>query len=66
MVQFNPFHWLVVLAVAFGFVIPIGKILKRTGHNPIWSVLCIFPPFALALLWVFAFRPWPIDTKSPT
>ncbi len=58
--EFHPLHWFVVLTL-FSYVIPIGAILKRTGHSPAWCLLCLFPPVAFALLWIFAFKPWPID-----
>src|SRR5215469_11610710 len=39
------------------------KILMRTGHNPMWVVLGLFPVLNVVCLLIFAFKPWPIDTK---
>ena len=63
MEEFHPFHWFVVLAILACVAIPVGKILKRTGHNPGWSLLCFLPVVNFAVLWVFAFKHWPIDSK---
>lgn len=61
--EFNIFHWFVVLAILACVAIPVGSILKRTGHNPIWCLFCFLPLVNFALLWVFAFKRWPIDNK---
>jgi len=61
--EFSIFHWLVVLLI-LTLTIPIGKILHRTGHNPAWCLLSFVPLGNLIGLWVFAFKPWPIDKKS--
>jgi hypothetical protein len=46
---------------AFLCLIPVVKLLRRTGHHPIWSGLAIFPILNLGALWFFAFKPWPTD-----
>lgn len=62
--EFHPFHWFVVLSFfLFVYAIPIEAILKRTGHQPAWCLFCLFPPFAIAVLWVLAFKHWPIDNR---
>jgi len=38
------------------FMLPAGKILRRTGHNPLWCVLALFPFLNLVALWFFAFK----------
>jgi hypothetical protein len=45
-------------------LIPVGKLLRRTGHNPGWCLLALFPVLNLIALWLFAFKPWPTDKKS--
>jgi hypothetical protein len=47
------------------FMLPAGKILRRTGHNPLWCVLALFPFLNLVALWFFAFKSWPLDKKPP-
>ena len=44
-------------------LIPIGRILSRAGHNPAWCLLILFPFLNMILLWVLAFKSWPIDKK---
>lgn len=61
--QFSIFHWIVIFVLLVN-LIPIAKILSRTGHNPGWSVLVLFPFLNMILLWVLAFKSWPIDKKT--
>jgi hypothetical protein len=61
--EFHPFHWFVVFGFLACIAIPVGNILKRTGHKPVWCVFCFLPVVSFALLWVFAFKPWPTDSK---
>jgi hypothetical protein len=63
--EFSIFHWLIVFVLLVN-LIPIAKILNRTGHNPGWCVLILFPFLNMILLWVFAFKRWPIDSKPTT
>jgi hypothetical protein len=50
------FFWLAIILV------PIVRILKRTGHAPGWSVLFAIPLVNFVALWIFAFKSWPIET----
>ena len=53
---------LVVLGVVlFVHVVPIAKLLRRTGHNPVWTLLALFPGLNLIALLIFAFKRWPTD-----
>ncbi len=61
--EFNVFHWLIVLVLIIN-LIPIGKILSRTGHNVGWCVFMFFPLVNLIMIWVFAFKRWPTDGKK--
>jgi hypothetical protein len=62
---YSLFHWLIVLFI-ISVVVPVGRILRRTGHNPAWALLFFFPLANFIALWVFAFKPWPIvDTTKP-
>jgi hypothetical protein len=63
--EFSVFHWLVVFALLANTV-PVGMVLKRTGHSPGWCVLIFVPLVNLIMLWVFAFKRWPIDVKPPS
>lgn len=56
------FHSLAIITI-LSFVVPTGMILRRTNHNPFWSLLWLFPPAGVVGLWVLAFKPWPSDKK---
>lgn len=59
--SFSIWHWLILIIIAFTIVIPFAQILKRTGHSPIWSIICFIPLLNWIALWVFAFKKWPSD-----
>ena len=58
--EFSVFHWLIVFFLLANLV-PVARILSRTGHNAGWCVLLFFPVINLIMLWFFAFKQWPID-----
>jgi len=59
-------HPLVILLVfLFLLLVPVVKLLCRTGHHSAWSILVVFPGVNLIAFWYFAFKPWPTDTISP-
>ena len=41
------------------FLIPITKLLRRTGHSAFWCLLALFPGLNVIAFWVFAFKRWP-------
>jgi hypothetical protein len=45
--------WLIVSALT---IIPMWRLCERAGMNPLWSLLCVFPPLLVVLLWVLAYR----------
>jgi len=59
----HPLLFLVVFL--FLFLPPAAKILRRTGHNPLWCVFALFPVLNLGAFWFFAFKSWPTDKKPP-
>ncbi len=52
-----------LLTSLFLVLVPIVKLLRRTGHNPFWSAVAIFPGLNLIAFWFFAFKPWPKTTE---
>jgi len=40
-------------------VIPFWRILKKAGFHPAISLLALFPPLGIVLLFFLAFAPWP-------
>ena len=60
-----PLYFLVALLVSlFLLLVPVVRLLRRTGHHPFWCILSIFPVLNLGVLWFFAFKPLPTDKKS--
>jgi predicted PurR-regulated permease PerM len=43
----------------FLLLVPVVKLLRRTGHNAAWSLLSIIPGLNVIAFWLFAFKPWP-------
>ncbi len=37
--------------------VPVIKVLRRTGHHPLWCLFAIFPGLNLIALCLFAFKP---------
>ena len=50
----------------FVLLVPIAKLLRRTGHHAIWCLLALLPGLNFIAFWIFAFKPWPTDTTSVT
>ena len=61
-----PFNhpFLVVLIFLFLLLVPVVKLLHRTGHHPLWCLVATVPALNLVAFWFFAFKPWPTDKKS--
>jgi hypothetical protein len=51
-------HWLFFIVVVVIIVYPIGRILRRLGFSPFWSVLVFVPLVNLVSLWILAFSDW--------
>ena len=45
-------------------VIPFYQLWKRTGHSGWISLLMLVPLVNLVMLYVLAFKAWPIEDKS--
>ena len=48
----------------FVLLVPVIKLLRRTGHHPLWCLLAIFPGLNAIAFWFCAFKPWPTEKKS--
>jgi len=44
---------------SFLLVVPVVKLLRRTGHHSAWSTFAVFPGLNLIAFWYFAFNPGP-------
>ena len=58
-------HWLVFAAGAIVFIFPVGRILRRLGLSPLWSLVAFAPGFNLFGLWMLAFAVWPLEERNP-
>lgn len=56
-------HWLVLLIFVVAVIIPLARVLSRTGHSGWWSVLYLLPLVNVIALWIFAYKKWPIDER---
>lgn len=56
-------HWSVFIVMVVAFVYPIGRILRRIGWSPFWSIVALIPLVNLVGLWIVAFADWP-DTNA--
>jgi hypothetical protein len=63
-INIQHFFLIVMLVCIFVIVVPIVKLLRRTGHHPLWSLFVIFPALNVIAFWIFAFKPWPTDKPS--
>jgi hypothetical protein len=59
--SFSIWHWLIVLIVIIGMIVPFWKIFKRTGIPPVLSIFSIVPFVPFVFLWIIALKRWPND-----
>jgi predicted PurR-regulated permease PerM len=59
MTGFSLAHLLVFAVMVTIVLYPLGRILRRIGVSPFWSVLVFIPLVNLIGLWVLAFASWP-------
>jgi hypothetical protein len=59
-----PVVLMMVGVFVFVLLVPIGKLLRRTGHRAIWCLLALLPGLNFIAFWIFAFKPWPTDKTS--
>jgi hypothetical protein len=64
-VDAQSFFSYVLLVSLFLLLVPVVRLLRRTGHHAVWCLLALFPVLNLIAFWFFAFKPWPTD-KQPT
>jgi len=42
-----------------------ARVAKKAGFHRAWSLLLLFIPLHVVLLWIFAFAPWPSLESKP-
>ncbi|MDP9606253.1 hypothetical protein EJP69_28995 [Variovorax gossypii] len=59
MMSWSMEHWLVLLATAVIFGIPLWRIVARTGHPCVMAILFFIPLINVGMLWWLACGKWP-------
>jgi hypothetical protein len=59
-----PVVLMIIGVVVFVLLVPIARLLRRTGHHAIWCLLALLPGLNFIAFWIFAFKPWPTDRTS--
>jgi uncharacterized membrane protein YhaH (DUF805 family) len=54
----SPMHILIILLL-LTFLIPIFRIIRRTGHSGWWCLLAFVPLLNWIGLWILAYTKWP-------
>jgi hypothetical protein len=64
--SFSLWHWIIVIAFSLLWIIPLVRILRRTGKSPWWALIGIFILWGpLIVLWIIAYGRWPkIDKEA--
>jgi hypothetical protein len=55
---------LFAIVISALYIVAIWRILKRAGHNPMWSLIALLPGGKLIGLYIFAFTKWPIEDAT--
>jgi len=58
MASFSIWHWLILLIMLGVVVFPVWRIVAKTGHHPILSLLLFIPIANLVVLWFLALSEW--------
>jgi len=66
MTSFSMWHWLIILAIVFGYIIPLWRILSRIGFPGALSLLFAVPLINIIVLWTVAFTKWPVENSKKT
>jgi hypothetical protein len=52
-------HYFVFFVGVALILYPTGRILRRLGFSPLWSILMFLPLINVIALWFLAFAEWP-------
>lgn len=59
-------HWAIFTVIVAAILYPIGRILRRIGLSPFWSVFALIPFVNVIALWILAFTDWPREAGEGT
>ena len=54
-------HWLIILFLLVGYLLPLWRIVSKAGFSGAFSLLALVPLVNIVMLWVFAFVRWPVE-----
>jgi len=58
--ELSYWHWIIIAFLyVFGWMIPLWRIIGRTGRHPALSLIGFSPLTALVMLWWLAYARWP-------
>jgi hypothetical protein len=57
----SAFHWFGFFLIVAAMLYPTGRILRRLGFSPLWSILMFLPLINVIALWLLAFSEWPAN-----
>ena len=57
-------HWLVILFILVGYMVPLWRIVSKAGFAGALALLGLVPLVNIVMLWVFAFVRWPIEKNT--
>jgi len=63
---YGPLGLILPFVAFFLVLVPVTQLLRRTGHNPAWSLLVLLPGVNLIAAWFFAFKQWPMQRNDST
>ncbi len=53
-----------MLLMVVMFLWPSAVILRRVGYSAAWTLIMAVPLLNVVAVWMFAFRPWPIEREA--
>lgn len=62
--MYSPSHLIIFIVYVVVLIIPITKILNRTGFSGWWSLVTFIPLVNLVFLWIFASAKWPAQSAD--
>jgi len=57
-------HWLIILFLLVGYLLPLWRIVSKAGFSGAFSLLALVPLVNIVMLWVFAFVRWPVEKDA--
>lgn len=62
--HWSAIHWILFALGVAVIVYPVGRLLRRLGLSPYWSVIALIPMVNVVGLWVLAMSEWPRERND--